>query len=93
MIVPHERDFFKALRILKQSEGYKLKLKPWLKENISGLKHQMHITTEPMTLNRIIGALETFSDILDEIENSPENEDTFARGENVREIGSYPSEL
>lgn len=90
MIHPNDQDFYKALRILKSSEGYELKIKPWLKENIKSLKQEIHSTTEPMALNRSLGAFETFSDLLDEIENSPENEEAFAKGENSREIGSIP---
>lgn len=86
-VAPHSEDTFKALRMLKRGAEWE-HIKAWLDENLAQTKRELFAETEPMAMNRLVGELKTISLLIDEVENSPINEASYANRNSPQEIGS-----
>ena len=82
---PYDEDTYKALRMVARSEAWQY-LKPWLEENLEQTRRELYDETEPMAMNRLVGEAKTLSGLLDEIENAPLNEASFANGTPRKDI-------
>lgn len=80
MIYPEDKkNLFKSLRIIATSDTYAA-LKSLLETNIEHNTNLIYNTVDEREVNRYIGENKALSAILQELENSPQNEAAYANG-------------
>ena len=87
ILPPADENTSKALRMVCQSEAWEY-VRAWLEENLRRTQDELYDETDPMRMNRLVGRHEAIYGMLAEIENSPQNEASFAKANSSSEIGS-----